>query len=631
MQDGQGVLRRWGFALRLTMTLAGTLLAVVAVQQWLAERAVREGIGQAGVRHHAADARALEIAFRDADRGEAPMEEVAEVVRVLARRPNVEGAYLVDASLTVVAAGDEREVGERAGSPTIRRALAGTASAGAESEAGEHAGHVEFVAPVRLGGARHALEVDEADGALEAQMADLRHQSLVTGIGALGFGAALFFLLGGRALARRHRQALERATRDALTDLGNHRAFQRELAIAVAHAERTRSPLALALVDVDDFKFINDRQGHRQGDQLLAEVAGVLRRARAQDRAFRIGGDEFALLLPDCDGPQALAALERLRGLAASLPARVAFTTGVSVLRPEDPGSDAILWEQADAALYEGKRRGGACVALFADVADVVSMVTPAKIRAVRELLERPRLEIAFQPIWRLHADDVLGFEALARPAADFGFDGPGEAFAVAEKLGRAHELDRVCRDATLARAHELPAGALLFLNVHPQTLDHAALDGAALAEAVRAAGLDPERLVLEITERSSARLDHVVEQADRLRELGFKLALDDVGAGNAGLEMLRRTPVDFVKIDRSVVAAAPADPNARAVLLAIAAYATSTGAFLIAEGIETEELLAFVRRADRLQGARPLVIGGGQGYLLGRPAPHPRAPLPGA
>lgn len=163
----------------------------------------------------------------------------------------------------------------------------------------------EFVAPVELPTGTFALEVDEAGGVLESELAELRRDSLVAGLAALAFGTLLFFLLGGRALARLHRQALERATRDALTDLGNHRAFQTELAIAVAQSERSGRPLALALLDLDDFKFIDDRGGHREGDRLLRELGAVLRSARPQDRAFRIGGDEFALLLPDCDGPDA--------------------------------------------------------------------------------------------------------------------------------------------------------------------------------------------------------------------------------------------------------------------------------------------------------------------------------------
>ena len=135
-----------------------------------------------------------------------------------------------------------------------------------------------------------------------------------------------------------------------------------------------------------------------------------------------------------------------------------------------------------------------------------------------------------------------------------------------------------------------------------------------------RAVGLEPERVVLEITERSPARLDHVIASALRLRSLGFQLALDDVGTGNSGLEMLRDLPVDFVKIDTSVIAAAVDDPKAQAVLVAIIAFARRAGAFVIAEGIESEEILSFVRHAHEMNVLHDRVIDGGQGFLLGRP-----------
>ena len=324
----------------------------------------------------------------------------------------------------------------------------------------------------------------------------------------------------------------------------------------MALAARRSESLAVALVDLDDFKLVNDRHGHRHGDEVLAHVARVLEHGRPDDRAFRIGGDEFALLLPEADSLGAATALARRLDAARRGPNAVSFTAGVAILAVGAPGEAAVLWEHADAALYEGKRHGGGQTMVFDDVAELLSVVTPAKIHALRALLDDPRLEIVFQPIWDLEHDRMLGLEALARPWAGYGFDGPAEMFAIAEKIGRAHELDTVCRSAALDRAHELPTDALLFLNVNPQSLAHDSLAGDQLVDEVRAGGLEPEHVVLEITERSNARLDHVVADATRLRRLGFQLALDDVGAGNAGLEMLRELPVDFVKIDRTVIVA---------------------------------------------------------------------------
>ena len=205
----------------------------------------------------------------------------------------------------------------------------------------------------------------------------------------------------------------------------------------------------------------------------------------------------------------------------------------------------------------------------------------------------------------------MLAFEALTRPPVEYDFSGPQEAFDIAEKIGRAHELDYLCVKAILARAAELPADVLLFLNLTPQTLDHDVLTAAVLLEAVLSAGLTPERVVLEITERSIVRLEVVVREARKLRKLGFRLALDDTGAGNAGLEMLSQLPVDFVKIDRSILVKALTDASARTIFAGITAMARQMHSYVIAEGIEDVEMLDLVQQA----GTQAV-----QGYLIGRP-----------
>jgi EAL domain-containing protein (putative c-di-GMP-specific phosphodiesterase class I) len=227
---------------------------------------------------------------------------------------------------------------------------------------------------------------------------------------------------------------------------------------------------------------------------------------------------------------------------------------------------------------------------------------------------------VAFQPIWDLEHGVVLAVEALARPNPLLGLEGPAEAFAIAEKLGRAHELDALCCRAILARAAELPAGALLFINMAPQSLEHDTAVASNFARAIVEAGLRPERVVIEITERSVSRPDLVIRAAAALHAAGFRIALDDVGSGNAGLEMLRRLPVDFVKIDQSVIKGAVTETAARSVLAAIIAFAREAGVFVIAEGIETEAMLAFVRQAGSVEVPMHGGIQGAQGYLLGRP-----------
>jgi diguanylate cyclase (GGDEF)-like protein len=580
--------------------------------------ATRELVQQ-DARSYAADAKALEAAYVEGDDPSDAMDDVLDLVDSMEDRLGIISAQLLTARSKVVTAVRDSNLD----TPPVQTA-AKPRGRGDDVEMRRAGAHYNFLADVHLGERPFVLKVHASGKILNSRISALRDETLVFSTIVLLLAMALFYVLGGRSFARRHRSVVKRATRDPLTDLGNHRSFQQELDRAVGNAVRRSESLAVVLVDLDGFKLINDRHGHRHGDEVLAHVARVLRHGRPNDRAFRIGGDEFALLLPDADSLGATKALARRLDEARKGPNAVSFTAGVAVMASGVAGEGSVLWEHADAALYEGKRRGGAQTTVFDDVADLLSVVTPAKIHALRGLLDHPRLEIVFQPIWDLPNDCMLGFEALARPWIGYGFDGPAEMFAIAEKIGRAHELDAVCRSAALARARELPSGGLLFLNVNPQSLAHDSLAGDHLVDAVRAVGLEPEQVVLEVTERSNARLDHVVADATRLRRLGFQLALDDVGAGNAGLEMLRELPVDFVKIDRSVIVAAVEDTHAQAVLVAILAYARRADAFVIAEGIESKEILEFVRNAADLQIVGESPISGGQGYLLGRPATDP-------
>lgn len=626
-------LRRYAFGIRVALALVASVVCLLITSEAFFSHTISRELVEQGARSYTADAQALEQAYQEGSNPSDGLKRTLDLVDSMEDRLGIVSATLLDADGRIVA--ERRATASeknRALSPGFEGTLSDRRMFVGPTEARRNGGRFEFVVPLALSGERYTVKIEQDGRELNARVAALRNETLIFTTIALLLGMLLFYAIGGRSLARRHRSVVHRATRDPLTNLGNHRTFQEQLAEAVLLAVNRRESLAVALVDLDDFKFVNDRHGHRRGDEVLAGMARVLEDGRPEDRAFRIGGDEFALLMPGADGERARAGLQRRLAATRDGQAATSFTAGISVLTVGGGGDPAVLWEQADAALYEGKRSGGGGVVVFDDVAELISIVTPAKVHALRSLLEEPRIETAFQPIWQLQDSAMLGVEALARPWSGYGFDGPAEMFAVAEKIGRAHELDAICRSAALARARELPEGVLLFLNVNPQTLAHDTLRGDQLVRAVRAAGVDPGQIVLEITERSDARLDQVVADATRLRSLGFRLALDDVGAGNAGLEMLRELPVDFVKIDRSVIAAAVADTQAQAVLVAIIAYARRSGAFVIAEGIESEDILAFVRTADSLEIMLNPPIDGGQGFLLGRPSldlPQNAPPVP--
>jgi diguanylate cyclase (GGDEF)-like protein len=397
------------------------------------------------------------------------------------------------------------------------------------------------------------------------------------------------------------------AMTDSLTQLGNRRAFDARMRTELSRAARHGGIVWLALVDVDNFKGVNDEHGHQHGDVVLAELGSVLRRVRAEDAAYRLGGDEFALVMTDCSREEAAAALERLRESAQN----ELFGTTVSVGFAASTGLlDAeALMRHADAALYVCKVRGRNVVVNFDSARQFGDIPQQMNVAAVNRLIAEGDLTIAFQPIWDLKRGAILGFEALARPNAKSGLSGPQEAFDVAAKIRRTHDLDRVCRNAAIAAATGLPGDALLFLNVAPESLVRGDLDPDIFAEELAAAGMPVARIVLEITEHYAGATAPVLEAALELQRAGFRVALDDTGAGNAGLEYLSRMKFDFIKIDGGIVAKAADDMAARGVVTAIVALAKTTGAFVIGEGIEDRRMLDAIRPID-----------GAQGYFLGRP-----------
>ncbi len=416
------------------------------------------------------------------------------------------------------------------------------------------------------------------------------------------------------------RQLEAAALVDHLTGIGNHRAYKDRFAREASRANRHGESLSLALLDVDDFKVVNDRDGHLHGDSVLVTLASLLAGLRAEDGAYRVGGDEFALILPHTSLGEAKESMERLRRTLQDSLSGTTVSIGLATLGGVECEAET-LQAQADAALYATKRSGRNGVMAFDGTLDEMWFLSPAKITNLRSLITDRGVDIVFQPIWDVDARQVLAYEALARPRAKYGFKGPQAAFDLAERVGRAHELDVVCRNAALARARELPADTLLFINVSPQALDHGRLDAVMFADAVRAAQIEPSRVVIEITERSITQVESVIGAARALQQHGFRLALDDTGAGNSGLEMLSRLTVDFVKIDREVVVKAQGDKNARAVLAGIVAIAQATGAYVIAEGVETSEMLDFVCRVGLQKDISQHSIQGVQGFLLTGPS----------
>jgi diguanylate cyclase (GGDEF)-like protein len=413
------------------------------------------------------------------------------------------------------------------------------------------------------------------------------------------------------------------ALTDSLTGLGNHRAFLEELRRQVAGAHRHDQTLTLATIDVDEFKNVNDTWGHGRGDSVLRDVAGLLNEfTRREDYVFRIGGDEFAIILPRTNGDDAGRAMERLRqGAARSLKDGPTLSIGVADAC-NSHGDETVLRQQADSALYEAKLRGRDATVVFAPSAGTKPVFPAAKINALRRLLSEGSVDAAFQPIWSLADSSLLGHEALARIPDEYNIAGPHLAFAIAERLGKCAELDATCRAAVVARLSEIGGDTLLFANLSPYTLSHASFSASALAAEFAAGGFPPHRVVLEISERSTVAVPVIEAAVGQLHAAGFQVALDDVGTGNAGLEMLRRVPVEFVKIDRDVLKSAINDTMGKAAVMAIVAFAAQAGAHVVADGVEDHRMMELVRwvaaGGDEVTTSMVYAV---QGFLLGHPS----------
>jgi diguanylate cyclase (GGDEF)-like protein len=413
--------------------------------------------------------------------------------------------------------------------------------------------------------------------------------------------------------------ALERAVlTDNLTKLGNNRCFYHDFEREIARAKRHDQALVLALIDVDDFKAVNDKGGHAHGDAVLAAVGERVLNMRREDRGYRIGGDEFALILVETDPEGAAIALDRLQDDIRG--AGFGATVSIGYVNLTGEQLHAESYQLADSALYEAKRLGRNQTVCFEDISGSASVFSPRKADAVRAMLARGLVSIAFQPIWDLQSTQPLGFEALARPLPELGFAGPQDAFDVAQRIRQLPALDALCARMALESGANLPAGSVVFLNYSPVSLAHGGFDPAAFVATVRAAGFLPEQIVLELTERRIEETAVVVRRATALQALGIRIALDDTGSGNAGLEILSKIRFDFVKIDRGLIIDAMESREARGVLAGIIAIAREHESYLIAEGIETGEVLDFIRDAHNPKDESFPGVRGIQGYLLGRP-----------
>jgi diguanylate cyclase (GGDEF)-like protein/PAS domain S-box-containing protein len=415
------------------------------------------------------------------------------------------------------------------------------------------------------------------------------------------------------------------AHHDPLTELPNRLLFTARLDHALERSKRDGTCLAVLFIDLDLFKNINDSLGHPIGDALLKKVAVRLKQQlRDEDTVARLGGDEFTVLLEQLINQESAGNIAAKLALSLNDPfiveehnLHIAASIGISIY-PNDGDTAATLLRNADAAMYQAKAQGRDGYQYYTEEMTSSAVKRVLLENSLRQAIVLDQFVVYFQPKISLVDGKLIGSEALVRWLhPDMGLVPPDNFIPLAEDTGLivpigSWVLNTACRQIKQWREKGLETGTVA-VNLSGQQLQRGNLVET-VKQALKESGLDASLLELEITE------SFLMDQADKaigvlseLRALGVTLSIDDFGTGYSSLSYLKQLPINNLKIDKSFVRDIPQDPNDEAIARAIISLAGNLQLDVIAEGIETEEQLAFLRR----EGCEL-----GQGYLFSPPIP---------
>ncbi len=433
----------------------------------------------------------------------------------------------------------------------------------------------------------------EADRALAAAMVTLEEQKA--------------------ELAANESKATHLANHDSLTDAPNRLAFMRAL------TEHVRGPdmFAMAMLDLDRFKLVNDTFGHVAGDELIRMVCEVVRNCVKDGFVARLGGDEFAILMKVAGEEQAVQAIETLLHCCSTTftvfghSVQGSASAGVVLVEPGMRHDPIDVMRRADLALNEAKKSGRGVVRLFDESMDESIRFRRRIESGLSQAIANGELRLVYQPIVAREQMEVVAFEALLRwNSPEYGAISPGLFIPIAEESNLIHELGDWVLDQALTMLAQWP-GQYVSVNFSPRQFRRQNFVGH-VVERVQRAGIEPNRLQIEITE--TAIFDNAERAADtlyRLRQMGFRIALDDFGTGYSSLYNIRKFALDCLKIDRSFIDGMGRERESAAIVHSIIHLGHALGLEVVAEGVETEAHL----QALRVAGCSHY-----QGYYLARP-----------
>jgi diguanylate cyclase (GGDEF)-like protein len=414
------------------------------------------------------------------------------------------------------------------------------------------------------------------------------------------------------------------ATRDPLTNLHNQRIFWEMLEYEMIRAERHEYVFSVLMIDLDNFKSVNDTFGHNFGDRVLQSVSDTVReQLRTGDFFARYGGDEFTIILPESDIEQAKVISERI--LQASHESKimapngeaidVAMSIGIAVY-PDHADNGRDLFMFADNMMYKAKGAGKdqAYVPHDEDIIDVFRDINEKSVMINKAVKERSVVPY-FQPLMRLTDGNIAATEVLCRIKTPEGtIMGAYEFIEIAEKMGIIHNLDFIMLEKALEQAIVEDYQGLLFVNISPRSLVLSEFIPE-IVKIVEKVKIARERIVFEITERDTVKNMSLLKQfVNSLKSEGFKLAVDDFGSGFSSFHYLKHFPIDFVKIEGEFIANMVNDKRDYSVVKCIANLAKELEAETIAEFVESEEVLESIKEID---------ITYAQGYHIRRPMPY--------
>jgi diguanylate cyclase (GGDEF)-like protein len=469
------------------------------------------------------------------------------------------------------------------------------------------------------------LAANELEFMLEKRIAHLEQQrNMAVAASVLIASLALLIAFGmfRGTLSELDQRVLFLAHHDELTGLRNRASFMKDVESALIDSAQHKTRIALHILDLDNFKMINDTLGHPTGDIVLQEMSKILaRHAGTNGVVARFGGDEFVILQRDVIDDQAVSdfAWRIVSEMRNSMEIdgrsiRTAISIGSAVSSLKTRNADEFL-QQADIALYSAKEQGRDRAQIFTD-ALARALRDEQQIEAdVRRGLADGAFELNFQPFYDVHGRVLKGFEALLRLKDLAGKPiSPARFVPVAEKLGLIAEIGRWVLNEACRTAASWPNDLIVAVNFAPVQL-HSGSPRAEIAEALAQSGLDPKQLQIEITEDSILHdTDHVLAELHAIRELGVSIAIDDFGTGYSSLSNLWRFPIDKLKVDRSFVTAIDSgDTHATKVLGTVILLGHSLGMCVVAEGVETPAQVTKLVQLDCDEV---------QGFIYGRPMP---------